>query len=50
VGINGGLVPCWLAQMIAALWQGVGGAVEILGKYDRFLWVNQTGYGYYRSS
>ncbi|MBQ9165557.1 MAG: ABC transporter permease, partial [Oscillospiraceae bacterium] len=22
------------------------GAVEIMGKYDRFLWVDQTGYGF----
>ena len=27
-----------LAQMIGGALAGVGGAVEILGKYDRFLW------------
>lgn len=35
-----------LAQMIGGALAGVGGAVEILGKYDRFLWVSQTGYGF----
>lgn len=35
-----------LAQIIGGALAGMGGAVEILGKYDRFLWVSQTGYGF----
>lgn len=45
VGINaaGAMV---LAQACGGALAGMGGAVEILGKYDRFLWVDQTGYGF----
>ena len=35
-----------LAQIIGGALGGIGGAVEILGKYDRFLWTAQTGYGF----
>ena len=35
-----------LAQVIGGALGGIGGAVEILGKYDRFLWTAQTGYGF----
>lgn len=35
-----------LAQAVGGGLAGIGGAVEILGKYDRFLWVDQTGYGF----
>lgn len=45
VGINvtGAML---LAQIIGGGLAGVGGAVEILGKYDRYLWTSQTGYGF----
>jgi simple sugar transport system permease protein len=45
VGINavGAMV---LAQALGGALAGIGGAVEVLGKYDRFLWVSQTGYGF----
>ena len=45
VGINvtGTLL---LAQAMGGALAGMGGAVEILGKYDRYLWTNQTGYGF----
>ena len=45
VGINvtGAML---LAQTIGGALAGVGGAVEILGKYDRYLWTSQTGYGF----
>lgn len=35
-----------LAQVMGGAMGGIGGAVEILGKYDRFLWTAQTGYGF----
>ena len=35
-----------LAQIIGGALGGIGGAVEILGKYDRFLWTAQTDYGF----
>ena len=42
VGINatGAML---LAQAVGG---ALAGAVEIMGKYDRFLWVDQTGYGF----
>ncbi len=45
VGINvtGAML---LAQAMGGALAGMGGAVEILGKYDRFLWTGQTGYGF----
>lgn len=45
VGINA-TAAMLLAQAVGGALAGMGGAVEILGKYDRFLWVNQTGYGF----
>lgn len=45
VGINT-TAAMILAQAMGGSLAGIGGAVEILGKYDRFLWVNQTGYGF----
>lgn len=45
VGIN--VVGSMLAaQMLGGALAGMGGAVEILGRYDRFLWMEQTGYGF----
>lgn len=45
VGVN--VVSAMLiAQMAGGALAGVGGAVEILGRYDRFLWMEQTGYGF----
>ena len=45
VGVN--VVGAMLiAQMVGGALAGVGGAVEILGRYDRFLWMEQTGYGF----
>lgn len=35
-----------LAQMIGGALAGIGSSVEILGRYDRFLWDSQTGYGF----
>lgn len=35
-----------LAQAMGGALAGMGGAVEILGKYDRYLWTSQTGYGF----
>lgn len=35
-----------LAQAMGGALAGMGGAVEILGKYDRFLWTSETGYGF----
>lgn len=45
VGINvtGAML---LAQVMGGALAGMGGAVEILGKYDRYLWTSQTGYGF----
>lgn len=45
VGINvtGAML---LAQAMGGALAGMGGAVEILGKYDRYLWTGQTGYGF----
>lgn len=45
VGINA-TAAMLLAQTMGGALAGMGGAVEILGKYDRFLWVSQTGYGF----
>lgn len=45
VGINA-TAAMLLAQAMGGALAGMGGAVEILGKYDRFLWVSQTGYGF----
>ena len=35
-----------LAQCIGGALAGIGGATETLGKYDRFIWLAQTGYGF----
>lgn len=35
-----------LAQCIGGACAGIGGATETLGKYDRFIWLAQTGYGF----
>lgn len=43
IGVPGSLM---LAQAMGGALAGMGGAVELLGKYDRFLWVSQTGYGF----
>ena len=45
VGINA-TAAMLLAQAVGGALAGMGGAVEILGKYDRFLWTAQTGYGF----
>jgi simple sugar transport system permease protein len=34
------------AQLIGGFIAGVGGAVEVLGMYDRFQWQNMPGYGF----
>jgi simple sugar transport system permease protein len=35
-----------VSQFIGGTLAGMGGAMEILGKYDRFKWIAQTGYGF----
>ncbi len=35
-----------LAQCIGGAAAGIGGTIETLGKYDRFIWLAQTGYGF----
>lgn len=43
ISVTGALI---LAQLIGGALAGMGGAIEILGKYDRFTWTLQTGYGF----
>lgn len=45
IGINatGSLI---LAQFMGGALMGLGGAVELLGKYDRFKWTDNTGFGF----
>lgn len=35
-----------MAQLIGGAIAGLGGAVEILGRYERFMWTDQLGYGW----
>lgn len=35
-----------IAQMIGGAMAGIGGTIEQLGRFDRFIWLNQTGYGF----
>lgn len=35
-----------IAQVIGGALSGIGGAVDILGKYDRFIWLASNGYGF----
>jgi general nucleoside transport system permease protein len=35
-----------IAQVIGGALAGIGGAVDILGKYDRFIWLTSNGYGF----
>lgn len=35
-----------LAQVIGGALAGIGGAVDIIGKYDRFIWLTSNGYGF----
>jgi simple sugar transport system permease protein len=44
-GINTPVVILY-SQLIGGLLGGVGGAVEVLGMYDRFQWQNLPGYGF----
>jgi simple sugar transport system permease protein len=44
-GINTGAVLIY-SQLIGGCIAGIGGAVEILGMYDRFQWQNLPGYGF----
>jgi simple sugar transport system permease protein len=44
-GINTGAVLIY-SQLIGGSIAGIGGAVEILGMYDRFQWQNLPGYGF----
>lgn len=43
IGITGALI---LAQAMGGALAGMGSAIEILGRYDRFKWTLQTGYGF----
>lgn len=43
INITGCLI---IAQLLGGVLAGVGGAVEILGNYDRFQWTNLTQYGF----
>ena len=43
VGMVGAMLT---AQLIGGALAGVGGTIEILGRYDRYLWMEQTGYGF----
>ncbi len=44
-GINVGIVTV-LAQVIGSAIAGLGGAVEMLGIYDNYLWTSSPGYGF----
>lgn len=44
-GINTVCVVAW-SQLIGGFVAGVGGAVEVLGMYDRFQWQKLPGYGF----
>lgn len=35
-----------LAQMLGGAMAGIGGTLEQLGRFDRFIWLSQTGYGF----
>lgn len=43
IGVTGAMI---LAQIMGGALAGMGGAIEILGRYDRFKWTLQTGYGF----
>lgn len=45
IGINVSLVII-LAQVIGGIFAGLGGAVEIMGAFDRFQWTELTNYGF----
>ena len=45
VGINA-TAAMLIAQMIGGALAGTGSSVELLGRYNRFLWMEQTGYGF----
>jgi simple sugar transport system permease protein len=34
------------AQLLGGAFAGIGGTVEILGRYDRFRWIDMPGYGF----
>jgi len=44
-GINTPMVIVY-SQLLGGLVAGMGGAVEVLGMYDRFQWQNMPGYGF----
>ncbi len=43
IGMVGSMIT---AQLIGGALAGIGGTIEILGRYDRFLWMEQTNYGF----
>ena len=45
IGINVSLVVI-LAQVVGGIFAGLGGAVEIMGAFDRFQWTELTNYGF----
>lgn len=45
IGINV-IASCLIAQLLGGFFAGAGGAVQILGLYDRFQWDSLTQYGF----
>lgn len=45
IGVNV-MASCLIAQLLGGFFAGAGGAVQILGLYDRFQWDNLTQYGF----
>ncbi len=45
IGINVSLVVV-LAQVVGGIFAGLGGAVEIMGSFERFQWTDLTNYGF----